>query len=695
MLITMLELENWKSYGFAKIPLSPGVTAILGENGSGKSSILEAVGFALFDHRNGKLSVLLREGAKQGRVVVSLVSSVDGEEYLVEREFTAKSTTSYRVYTSANPESGIWPYRVAEGVADVQRWLRLHMGVPPDADLGTLFENTIGVPQGTFTAPFLLSLRPRKEHFNRLLRVHEYEKAAVNLRPTVRQLKDEKVALDTEIARIEGVLTVLPGLRDEGQALDSALLRLGTAQSIRKQQLSTATAELEGLRVIAEAVELARQKAEEARVVLTEQASRAARLEALRETAALASKEDEQARARLTRVRQGREKVADVESEMRAWQAKTECARSELDAMGKAQAGLSSQWAGLKKQAGFLQDAEAGACPTCGSELTADLRASIISRNEGDMALITAEQEKWGELTIDGKELLRVAQAQCDALQAKLQELPSVADLERAKAEWLRRLEAWGAATAAVTDCHEEIELSIPVLEEQIADYEQAKAGYDSEEHARVQSEVLSLRLQLGSVEVESKEKRYRLTVVKDSIKALERTEEEQIAKAGKATETSETLATIETMREILREAGPYVTRRLVRQISQGASTMFADLMGDSGRRLQWSEDYEVLLDGRGYSRTFAQLSGGEQMVAALAVRLALLRETSAIDVAFFDEPTAHLDPERRESLAGSIGQVKGFRQLFVISHDATFESAAENTIRIVKGEGGSHASTE
>jgi exonuclease SbcC len=78
-------------------------------------------------------------------------------------------------------------------------------------------------------------------------------------------------------------------------------------------------------------------------------------------------------------------------------------------------------------------------------------------------------------------------------------------------------------------------------------------------------------------------------------------------------------------------------------------------------------------------------------MSAALALRLALLREISAIDVAFFDEPTAHLDPERREGLAERITQVKGFSQLFVISHDDTFERAAQNYIRIVKDEQGSH----
>ena len=49
-------------------------------------------------------------------------------------------------------------------------------------------------------------------------------------------------------------------------------------------------------------------------------------------------------------------------------------------------------------------------------------------------------------------------------------------------------------------------------------------------------------------------------------------------------------------------------------------------------------------------------------MSAALAVRLALYREMSNIDVAFFDEPTTNLDETRR--IGWSNLRVKGFATL-------------------------------
>jgi exonuclease SbcC len=141
----------------------------------------------------------------------------------------------------------------------------------------------------------------------------------------------------------------------------------------------------------------------------------------------------------------------------------------------------------------------------------------------------------------------------------------------------------------------------------------------------------------------------------------------------------------LETIRVMIKQAGPFVTQALVRQVSEGAATIFGELMRDHSRVLEWNEDYGIRLTAGGAMRTFRQLSGGEQMSAALAVRLALVREMSSINVAFFDEPTANLDGVRREALANQIMTVRGFNQLFVISHDDTFEQATQNLIRVTR----------
>ena len=133
--------------------------------------------------------------------------------------------------------------------------------------------------------------------------------------------------------------------------------------------------------------------------------------------------------------------------------------------------------------------------------------------------------------------------------------------------------------------------------------------------------------------------------------------------------------------RKAYKEAGPRITERYVQGISQEADRLFRELLNRSNVALEWTRDYEILVQEGGNARRFINLSGGEQMCAALAIRLALLKVLADIDIAFFDEPTTNMDRPRRESLAEAIARLKTFKQLFVISHDDTFEKVTDNVI--------------
>jgi exonuclease SbcC len=133
--------------------------------------------------------------------------------------------------------------------------------------------------------------------------------------------------------------------------------------------------------------------------------------------------------------------------------------------------------------------------------------------------------------------------------------------------------------------------------------------------------------------------------------------------------------------RKVYKEAGPRITERYVHSISREADRLFRELLNRPNVSLEWTRDYEILIREGGHSRRFMNLSGGEQMCAALAVRLALLKVLADIDIAFFDEPTTNMDRLRREQLAEAIARIRSFRQLFVISHDDTFEKVTENVI--------------
>ncbi|GLV58470.1 hypothetical protein KDH_53010 [Dictyobacter sp. S3.2.2.5] len=143
--------------------------------------------------------------------------------------------------------------------------------------------------------------------------------------------------------------------------------------------------------------------------------------------------------------------------------------------------------------------------------------------------------------------------------------------------------------------------------------------------------------------------------------------------------------------RDLIKDAAPHVLRAMLADISAEANRIFGEVMGDRRATLAWRNDYEIILRQQGVDRSFAQLSGGEQMSAALAVRLALLKKLSTLNVAFFDEPTQNMDELRRMNLAEQIRRVRGFDQLIVISHDDTFEQGLDSLVRLNKKDGETH----
>ena len=166
-----------------------------------------------------------------------------------------------------------------------------------------------------------------------------------------------------------------------------------------------------------------------------------------------------------------------------------------------------------------------------------------------------------------------------------------------------------------------------------------------------------------------------RLNTIRRSLQGEFREKE----RLGKVAETTDFIRTT------LKEAAPLVARNYVFHVSQEANQMYREITGNAERTLKWTDDYGIILEEGGYDRPFVSLSGGEQMAAALSVRLALLKQLSDIRIAFFDEPTTNMDSERRENLAQQISQIKHFEQLFVISHDDTFEGYMDHEIRVDK----------
>ncbi len=220
-------------------------------------------------------------------------------------------------------------------------------------------------------------------------------------------------------------------------------------------------------------------------------------------------------------------------------------------------------------------------------------------------------------------------------------------------------------------------------LNEGEAAYNVAAKGYDRERHLAERQSLVELEKRQVELKTTLDVAERRLAELAAELERLDAVRRSMQDEFREKERLEKVLETTDFIRTTLKEAAPLVARNYVWHVSQEANLLYRDITGNAERTLKWTEDYSISLEEGGYDRPFVSLSGGEQMAAALSVRLALLKQLSDIRVAFFDEPTTNMDAERRENLAQQIGQIRSFDQLFVISHDDTFDSYMDHEIRV------------
>lgn len=97
MRVDRLWLHDFRSYAEAELQFAPGLTAIVGDNGEGKTNLVEAVVFlaTLASFRGAPTDALVRVGAPSA--VVRAEGERDGRSLLLEAEITAAGRTRAQV----------------------------------------------------------------------------------------------------------------------------------------------------------------------------------------------------------------------------------------------------------------------------------------------------------------------------------------------------------------------------------------------------------------------------------------------------------------------------------------------------------------------------------------------------------------------------------------------------------------------
>lgn len=198
MIINKIELNNIRSYSHAVIEFKRGINVIVGNTGSGKSSILMGIEYALFGkigegQNEGRL--LLRRGCSGGSV--SLGFTENGEEISVVRGLkrvkdAVRNDDSFNRVSINGREVDL-----QNRASDINRFISKSLSMSSDP-LKT-FEAVVYIKQDELKNLVFDTTQRKQEYIDDTLQVGKYAMVYDELKPIVLEMQNEAALLRKEI----------------------------------------------------------------------------------------------------------------------------------------------------------------------------------------------------------------------------------------------------------------------------------------------------------------------------------------------------------------------------------------------------------------------------------------------------------------------------------------------------------------
>lgn len=169
-MITKVRLKNWKSHLDSEFDFTGGVNALVGINGAGKSSVLDAVSFALFgtfpNHSNRKIGLddlIMGRPAKKDEAEVYLEFFSGGKRYSVFRRIMAGKGTVQAEIREEGRLIEVNPSSVTSHIETI-----LQMDYP-------LFSKAVYSEQNSIDYFLTIPKGKRMQHIDRMLDLERFE----------------------------------------------------------------------------------------------------------------------------------------------------------------------------------------------------------------------------------------------------------------------------------------------------------------------------------------------------------------------------------------------------------------------------------------------------------------------------------------------------------------------------------------
>jgi exonuclease SbcC len=191
--IESIELNNWASHEKTTLKFNKGANIFLGNIGSGKSSVLKAITYALFGQipkisRDMKTESLIKDGHETATITLDLF--IDGNSYKIQRSISKKGQAKALLYKN--------DMLITTGTENVNEYVEKILGF--DADL---FSKAIYAEQNALE--HLLNIKPadRKIFVDRLLGIDKIQEAAKKAKTVSNQLRNHSRSFYEQISNFK------------------------------------------------------------------------------------------------------------------------------------------------------------------------------------------------------------------------------------------------------------------------------------------------------------------------------------------------------------------------------------------------------------------------------------------------------------------------------------------------------------
>jgi len=694
-MIHSIELIDFLAHHDTKLDFSNDATVFVGQNGAGKSSIIDAITFSLFGSHTRVLGSkrsnksLIRRGAN--KALVKIEFSANGKNFKAIRQIDSKGTLTAQ-FLEKNGDEYI---PIAEGE---RTQFGESMTEEVEKVLGMSYEKmkiASIVQQGELNAIIKAKPKEFKELLNTIIGIDRLDIAVESMKEVLKEFRKDIQSKhgfdDTQIELLENRMNEFQNEITNSRPM---MKKLEEEKKVRETNIEKIQQEVEKDSV----KEIQLRELEDQKEELISYAK-----DAIKKIQREVMEEE-----RKVNECKGCFSIVSKRGEIESRLFKLE---EELQTITKELVGFEKKKIRFEEQGEFANRLELkdGKCPVCDSKVDhlnplfqkEHLEEEIKTLNEK----ISQAKEKQVELESSIEEINdELRDAENADIKLKTHNISTETELEKIAAtikEKIKKIKdipitinSGQLLEASSIDAHAKMKY------EKILQIEKTTSGFNQEEFSVKKKNLIQNRDRLRQIDQE-------FGATTNRIENAEKQIEKNKVSLDELYKVRKYITKLEDIQKNVYSIDGPVAKSLrswaLEIISEKASE-YLEKLNTKIQRISLSQktrDVNITCYARSTMLELESLSGGEQVSIALSLRLGMahLLGSSNLNFMILDEPTTHLDSERRKSLVGVLSQLASIRgdkssmQFIIISHDAEifedssveniykFESAVEGTI--------------